>query len=136
MKPSMDRLVPDRPSTDRLVPDRLVPDRQTPDRQTPDRRQFALAAALSTAALAAGCHSEREPKPSREATLLHNERVRAAVAELEQAMNLLDMHMGQFNAENWQDTLVSAQSSTLRLRGDLEELKRALGYNDTNEDHG
>ncbi len=92
-----------------------------------DRRRFTLAA-LSSATLLSGCHSEREPKPSREATLLHNEGVREAVAELDQAVNGLEMRVGQFNAENWQDALTNVQTSAIRLRSDVDELKRALGY--------
>ena len=92
-----------------------------------DRRHFALAA-LSSATLLAGCHSEKEPKPSREATLLHNENVRASVSELDQAVNLLEMHIGQFNAENWQDALTTVQTTAIRLRADVDELKRSLGY--------
>ena len=95
-----------------------------------DRRHFAFAA-LSSATLLAGCHSEKQPMPSREATLLHNEGVREAVAELDAAMNSLDMHLGQFNAENWQDALTNAHTSAIRLRSDMEELKRALGYSET-----
>ena len=94
-----------------------------------DRRHFALAA-LSSATLLAGCHSEKEPTPSREATLLHNEGVREAVAELDGAVNALDMHLAQFNPENWQDALNNAHTSAIRLRADVGELKRALGYNE------
>ena len=50
--------------------------------------------------------------------------------ELDQAMNGLEMHLGQFNAENWQDALTNAQTSTIRLRNVVEELKRSLGYAD------
>ena len=94
-----------------------------------NRRQFSLAA-LSSATLLVGCHSEGEPKPSRDATLLHNENVRAAVADLDQAVNGLEMHLEAFNAENWQDALTNAQTSAIRLRADVDELKRALGYGD------
>ena len=92
-----------------------------------DRRRFTLAA-LFPATLLTGCHSEGEPKPSRDATLFHNEHVREAVEELDQAMNGLEMRMGQFNAENWQDALTNTQTATIRLRNVVDELKRSLGY--------
>jgi hypothetical protein len=91
-----------------------------------NRRQFALASL--PAALLSGCHSEQ--KPSREATLLHNRAVRDAVAELDQAMNGLDMQVSQFNAENWRDALSNVQTAAVRLRTDVDELKRSLGYAD------
>ena len=94
-----------------------------------DRRHFALAA-LSSATLLAGCRSESEAKPSRDATLLHNEGVREAVNDLDQAVNNLEMRIGQFNAENWQDALTNVQTSSIRLRSDVDELKRALGYSE------
>ena len=34
----------------------------------------------------------------------------------------------QFNAENWQDALANVQTAAVRLRHDLDELKRSLGY--------
>ena len=92
-----------------------------------NRRRFALAA-LFPATFFAGCHSESEPKPSREATLFHNENIREAISELDQAMNGLEMRIGQFNAENWQDALTNVQTSTIRLRNVVDELKRSLGY--------
>lgn len=98
------------------------------DSNVVDRRRFAFAAALSSAGLLAGCHSQ--PKPSREATLLHNGAVREAVTELEQAMNMMDERIGQFNAENWQDALANLQTSTIRMRNSIEELKHSLGYSE------
>ena len=91
-----------------------------------DRRSFTLAA-LSSATLLMGCESS-QPKPALDATLLHNKTVRNAVGELEQGMNALEMRLGLFNAENWQDALANMQSSILRMRSDVDELKRALGY--------
>jgi hypothetical protein len=96
-----------------------------------DRRRFALtAAALLPAAVVTGCHHS-DSKPSREATLLHNREVREAVAQLEQGVNHLEMRLGQFNAENWQDALANTQTTATRVRADLDELKRALGYNES-----
>ena len=92
-----------------------------------NRRRFTLAA-LFPATFLSGCHSDSEPKPSREATLFHNENIRDAISELDQAMNGLEMHLGQFNAENWQDALTNTQTSTVRLRNVVDELKRSLGY--------
>ena len=92
-----------------------------------NRRRFTLAA-LFPATFFGGCHSASEAKPSREATLFHNENVREAVQELDQAMNALEMRLGQFNAENWQDALTNAQTTTIRLRNVVEDLKRSLGY--------
>ena len=89
-----------------------------------NRRQFTVA--LGPAALLAGCKSEE--KPARDATLLHNENVREAVADLEQAVNTLEMRVGQFNAENWQDALSNLQTSTIRVRTGMDELRRSLGY--------
>lgn len=94
-----------------------------------NRRRFTLAA-LFPATLLTGCHSEREPKPSLDATLFHNEHVREAMDEVNQAMNGLEMRMGQFNAENWQDALTNTQTATIRLRNATEDLKRSLGYGD------
>ena len=91
-----------------------------------NRRRFALAA-MSSATLLVGCESS-EPKPALDATLLHNKNIRNAVSELDQGINALDMHLGLFNAENWQDALSNLQTSVVRMRGDVDELKRALGY--------
>ncbi len=96
----------------------------SPDRPL-DRRTFALAA-LSSATLLAGCRSESEP--ARDATLFHNRQVREAMGELEQVTNLIEMRMGQFNAENWQDALSNLQTSAIRLRNVMEDLRRSLGY--------
>ena len=96
-------------------------------------RHFTLAA-LSSATLLSGCKSNS--KPSREATLFHNRQVREAVQELEQATNAVEMHMGQFNAENWQDALANLQTSAIRLRNGVDELRRALGYAETPDAHG
>ena len=90
-----------------------------------NRRTFTLAA-LSSATVLTGCRSES--KPARDATLFHNRQVREAMQELEQATNALEMRMGQFNAENWQDALANMQTSTIRLRNVVDELRRALGY--------
>lgn len=91
-----------------------------------NRRQFALASI--PAAVLSGCHSEE--KPSREATLLHNRAVREAVSELEQAVNMLEMRVGEFNPENWRDALAGVQTTAVRLRTGVDELKRSLGYAD------
>ncbi len=92
-----------------------------------NRRSFSVAAAaLSAAALLSGCRSKTEP--ARDATLLHNRAVREAVAELQETMNAVDEHLGQFNAENWQDALANLQTSALRMHNSIDELKRALGY--------
>lgn len=101
----------------------------TVDSHGVDRRRFAFAAALSSAALLSGCHSQ--PKPSREATLLHNGAVRESVTELEQAMNMMEERIGQFNAENWQDALANLQTSAIRMHNSIDELKRALGYRES-----
>jgi outer membrane murein-binding lipoprotein Lpp len=93
-----------------------------------DRRHFALAL---PATLLAGCHSES--KPSREATLLHNRAVREAVADLEQAVNLLDMRLTAFGPENWRDALANLKTSVVRLHSEMDELKHALGYAEPNE---
>ncbi len=90
-----------------------------------DRRHFTLAA-LSSATLLAGCRSASQP--ARDATLFHNREVREAMLELEQATNAVEMRMGQFNAENWQDELANLQTSAIRLRTVVDELRRSLGY--------
>ena len=90
-----------------------------------DRRHFTLAA-LSSATLLSGCRSATQP--ARDATLFHNRQVREAMTELQQATNALEMHMGQFSAENWQDALANLQTSAIRLRNVVDELRRSLGY--------
>ncbi|MGI4830152.1 MAG: hypothetical protein ACRYFU_18410 [Janthinobacterium lividum] len=95
-----------------------------------NRRRFTLAA-LFPATLVTGCHSDKEPKPSLDATLFHNAHVREAMDELDQAMNGLEMRIGQFNAENWQDALTNTQTAAIRLRNVTDELKRSLGYAET-----
>ena len=92
-----------------------------------NRRRFTLAA-LFPATFLAGCRSETEP--ARDATLFHNRDVRNAVSELEQGLNGLEMGIGAFNAENWQDALEDVRTATTRLRHDLDELRSALGYKD------
>ena len=89
-----------------------------------DRRQFALASL--PAALLSGCHSET--KPSRDATLFHNKAVRSAVANLQEAVNILDERLTGFDPDNWRDALSNVQTAAIRLRSDMDELKRALGY--------
>lgn len=93
-----------------------------------DRRRFTLAA-LFPASFLVGCNSGQIP--SREATLVHNQDVRQAVADLDQATNALEMHLQAVTAENWQDTLANAETSVVRLRADIDGLKKALGYGDT-----
>lgn len=78
-----------------------------------------------------GCHSG--DKPAREATLLHNKAIRAAVAALDEAVNGLDMRLTGFSAENWEDALAGVQTASIRLRSDVDELKRSLGYADVAE---
>ncbi len=46
-------------------------------------------------------------------------------------MNTIDEHLGQFNAENWQDSLANLQTSTIRMHNSIDDLKRALGYRDS-----
>lgn len=94
-----------------------------------NRRQFALASL--PAAVLTGCHSAS--KPARDATLLHNNAVRTAVSNLDEAVNHLDMRLTAFGPENWRDALASAQTAAIRLRSDLDELKHALGYAEPSE---
>lgn len=98
-----------------------------------NRRNFTLAA-LSSATLLSGCKSES--KPARDATLFHNREVRAAMEELEQATSAVEMRMGQFNAENWQDALANLQTSAIRLRNVVDDLRRSLGYAEPPDSHG
>lgn len=95
-----------------------------------NRRRFTLAAAaaLSSATALSGCHSASQP--ARDATLIHNRAVRDAVTELEQTMNSMDEKLSQFNAENWQDALANLQTATIRMHNSIDELRRALGYNE------
>ena len=89
-----------------------------------NRRQFALA---SLPALAAGgCHSSASP--ARDATLVHNREIGAAVTNVDAAVNTLEMRLSSFGPENWRDALANMQMSLIRLRTDVDELKRALGY--------
>ena len=90
-----------------------------------NRRDFTLAA-MSSATLLAGCRSASEP--ARDATLFHNRQVGETVDELEHVTGDLEMRMSQFNAENWQDALSNLQTSAIRLRNVVDELKRSLGY--------
>jgi hypothetical protein len=94
-----------------------------------NRRQFALASL--PAAVLTGCHSATIR--SRDATLLHNAAVRTAVADLTEAVNHLDERLTAFGPENWRDALAATQSTAIRLRADLDELKRALGYAESPE---
>ena len=92
-----------------------------------DRRRFTLAALFSPAFLA-GCQSES--RFSREPARLHNENVRQSLAEIDQAMNAMEMRVSAFNAENWQDALANLQTSMVRMHADIDELKKALGYSE------
>ncbi len=94
-----------------------------------NRRQFALASL--PAAVLTGCRSAT--RPARDATLLHNTAVRTAVANLTEAVNHLDERLTAFGPENWRDALASVQSTAIRLRSDLDELKHALGYAEPTE---
>ena len=89
-----------------------------------DRRRFALASL--PAALLTGCRSS--DKPARDATLVHNREVGAAVRDVDAAVNALDMRITAFGPENWRDALANLQTTVIRLRTDVDELKRALGY--------
>lgn len=55
------------------------------------------------------------------------------MANLQEGMNFLDERLTGFGPENWRDSLSSAQTASVRLRSDLEELRRALGYADIPE---
>ena len=108
-------------------------DTVSPSVETMDRRSFSIASvtsvaasAVSAVALLSGCRSAT--KPARDATLLHNRAVRESVTELEATMNAMDEHLGQFNAENWQDALSNLQTSAIRMHNSIDDLKRALGY--------
>jgi hypothetical protein len=92
-----------------------------------DRRQFALGSI--PAALLAGCRSAT--KPARDATLFHNRAVRTAVANMDEAVNMVDERLSGFGPENWRDALSNLQTAAIRLRSDMEELRRALGYAET-----
>lgn len=94
-----------------------------------DRRKFALVSI--PAALLSGCRSKS--KPARDATLFHNKAVRSAVADLQEAVNLLDERLTGFGPENWRDALSNVQTAAIRLRSDMDELKHALGYADAGE---
>ncbi len=94
-----------------------------------DRRKFALVSI--PAALVAGCRSGS--KPSRDATLFHNKAVSSAVLNLQEAVNMVDERLTGFGPENWRDALASLQTATIRLRSDMEELRRALGYTESTE---
>lgn len=95
-----------------------------------NRRRFALVSV--PAALLAGCRSSTQP--ARDATLFHNKRVRTAVADLQEAMNLLDERLTGFGPENWRDALSNVQTAAIRLRSDMDELRHALGYADSEPD--
>ena len=96
-----------------------------------NRRQFSLASL--PALLAAGCRSRDEP--ARDATLVHNREVGAAVKDVDAAMDGLDMRLTAFGPENWRDALANLQTSVIRLRTEVEELKRALGYAEPAGEH-
>lgn len=89
-----------------------------------NRRQFAIGSV--PAALLAGCHSGT--KPSRDATLFHNKAVRTAVDNLQESVNMVDERLTGFGPENWRDALSNMQTAAIRLRSDMEDLRRALGY--------
>lgn len=94
-----------------------------------DRRKFALGSI--PAILITGCRSGT--KPSREATLFHNRAVNTAVNNLQEAVNMVDERMTGFGPENWRDALSNLQTAAIRLRSDMEELRRTLGYEDSSE---
>lgn len=91
-----------------------------------DRRRFAFASL--PAILLAGCRSKT--KPARDATLFHNKAVRTAVANLQEAVNLVEERLTGFGPENWRDALSNLQTASIRLRSDMDELKSSLGYAD------
>lgn len=91
-----------------------------------NRRKFALGSI--PAVLLTGCRSGL--KPSREATLFHNRAVNTAVNNLQEAVNMVDERLSGFGPENWRDALSNLQTAAIRLRSDMEELRRTLGYTD------
>lgn len=95
-----------------------------------NRRQFALGS-LPAALAVAGCRSASTP--ARDATLFHNSAVRTAMANLQEGLNFLEERLSGFGPENWRDSLSSAQTAAVRLHGDMDELRRALGYADAPE---
>ena len=55
------------------------------------------------------------------------------MGNLEESVNHLDMRLTTFGPENWRDALANVQTTAVRLRTDLDELKRALGYSEVSE---
>jgi hypothetical protein len=93
-----------------------------------NRRQFALAS-LATAAVA-GCDSE--PEPDHTATLLNNPAVHNAFRDLSESVAGLENVIGEFDSENWRDVVPNVKDATTGIANGLAELKRALGYSDSN----
>ncbi len=94
-----------------------------------NRRQFALASVPAVAL--AGCRSPAAP--ARDATLVHNREVAAAVNNMDAAINMMEMRLSAFGPEDWRDALANLQTAFIRLRSDMDELKRALGYADPSD---
>ncbi len=92
-----------------------------------DRRKFTLVSI--PAALLTGCRSGSEP--ARDATLFHNRAVGTAMVNLQEAVNMVDERLTGFGPENWRDALAGLQTAAIRLRSDLEELRRTLGYTES-----
>jgi hypothetical protein len=90
-----------------------------------NRRNFARIA-LAIPVVLTGCKSE--PKLSHTATLLDNEAVHEAFKELEESMEGLEMHVGEFDTENWHEVVPEVKDAATGLRNGIDQLKRVLGY--------
>jgi hypothetical protein len=95
-----------------------------------NRRQFALASLVSSVAAVSGCNSE--PKPDALATLLNNPAVHKAFKDLEDSVNNLETHVGEFDTNNWREVVEDVRTDSSELSDGIEALKSALGYSDSN----
>ncbi len=95
-----------------------------------NRRQFALASLVSSVSAVSGCNSD--PKPDALATLLNNPAVHKAFKDLEDSVNNLEAHAGDFDTNNWRDVLDDIKTDSANLSDGIEALKSALGYSDSN----
>ena len=91
-----------------------------------NRRTFSVAAASLALLPLAGCDSE--PKPSSTATLLNNEKVHAAILEIDGAISSLEEDVERFDSDEWREVVPEVKSSTEELRSALDSLRTALGY--------
>ena len=71
---------------------------------------------------------DNEPKPSTTASLTNRDKIHSAMSSLEDAVSGLETAVNDFQSDNWRDVVSRVTEESEAVRGALDDLRTALGY--------